>query len=194
MRTRFLIVLTMALLTTTGVPSAWAFIITNNQATAGPSSLTHTFAATNDTDVQVTLAILVANDDYLAPIGSAFGRFIADADFGPGSGTVVLSGYIDLTNATPPGTVVPVTATLIGTANETTVPFSSALVPFTIAPPYSLLLKAELTLAPLSSLSFTHTVFLVPAVPEPGAWGMLTLGLLLLGVRYWCSRPSRARM
>ena len=186
MKSRWIASLSLALVAAVAPCASAGLIITGNSATAGPSSLTHTVAlVTNPDSNPDTLTIIVAGRDFNIPMGSVFGQYVADADFLTGSGSVTLSGYVDPTN-TPIGFGGGLhgAEVLIGTADESNVPFI-ALLPLTLSPPYGLTLTASFTLQPLSSLSFTHTVSVIPAaeaVPEPGTAVLLAAALLVGGV------------
>jgi hypothetical protein len=159
-----------------------ALIIIGTSATAGPSSLTHSvvLVTNDDSNASVTQTVLVTDVDFMIPMGSVFGQYFADADIVTGSGSISLSGYVDTTNTTPPfGVNLHGAETLIGSANESTVPFT-ALVPLTLSAPYGLTLLLNFTLEPLSSLTFTHTVSVIPAVatvPTPATAILLSVGL-----------------
>src|SRR5688572_4738430 len=141
-------------------PCASADLISSGVSnTAGPSSLTRTVVLiTNTGDEPVSQTVVVTDVDFTIPTGSVFGQYVAEADFVTGSGSITLSGYVDTTN-TPnpldPPDFLHGAETLIGTADESTVPFT-ALAPLTLSGAYGLTLIVNLTLGPLSSLSYTH--------------------------------------
>jgi len=168
---------------------AWGISVDSFVATQGPSSLTVTAALSRDSQSPPGTLTLTAGDrDFLVPSGSVRGEYVADIEFLSGSGSITLSGYVDTTN-TPFGTQI-----LIGTTTEGSVPFVASPVPFTLGGPYALTLVAVITLAPDSSVTFTHTVSVTPdaaSVPEPETALLLGSALLLLALS---ARPLSTRL
>lgn len=182
---RRIVLLLMVMFAAIGTPNAWALSFGVLNATKGPSSLTVTVLVSNEDTIPGTSQVFASDIDFLVPTGSVLGHYIADAEFVTGSGDVVLTGFVDTAN-TFFGTEI-----LIGSATESTVPFTGPLVPFILSGPYALTLTADFTLEPGASLSFTHTVSVLPSaatVPEPASAVLLATGLLLVGVTRWCSR------
>jgi hypothetical protein len=168
-------------------PSAAAFTITTSSATSDASGITHTFAATNeDDDPLITIRITVF-DVFSEPLGDIVAQFVAEgvltaAPGTPVAGSFILSGYVDPANSFEIDPPFGGAAVLVGTADESTVPFVGPLVPFTVPSPYRLILFAEVTLGPGESTSFTHSVS-VSAVPEPATAMLLALGMLTVAFR-----------
>ena len=168
-----IIVVTLALVAFLA-PGAQALIVLPSTNVSGPSSLSRTFGAINDDpNNPATVTVQVSDDDFATVVGSVFGQFVADVTI-IGAGTVVLSGYVDTTN-TLFGTEI-----LIGTADESTVPFIGPLVPLTLTAPYALTLTQTFTLQPLTEISGSFSVSVQPAttVPAPSTSILLSVGLL----------------
>ena len=177
MRNRWIVLLTIFFIAL-GAPGVEAITLATLTHAAGP--------VTNNTASSVTTNVQVS-DDFSIPLGNVFARYFADADL-TGAGSVVLNGYIDTTN-TPFGTEI-----LLGSANDSTVPFASAEIPLTLSAPFVLTLTATITLEPGASLSFTHSLVVsdtATAVSGPATGLLLVLALAMAGVvRSW----GRTRM
>ena len=194
MISRLLALVAMVALVALGGADAWALNVTTSLATEGPSSISHTVVVANDDPTgaaPVTITFKVGDIDFAVPTGNVFGHYVADAEFLTGSGSVALAGFVDTTN------LLFGTEILIGTANESTIPFIGPFVPLTLSGPYALTLTATATLNPGDTLSFTHTVSVVseiPAVHEPSSAALLVAGLIVVGTMRGCGRRVRSSL